>query len=94
MGADDAAEPCECADAAGGVLGIPVGAVLDGVVGAVLVAVCASDFGVGGPLLQRACLPVEWHGQDLAKTLDSFADWCDALHAGAKAPPPPELALF
>ena len=46
------------------------------------------------PLLQRACLPVEWHGQDLARTLDSFTDWCDALHAGAKAPPPPELALF
>ncbi len=43
---------------------------------------------------QRACLPVEWHGHDLDATLDSFTDWCDALHAGAKAPPPPELAVF
>lgn len=46
------------------------------------------------PLPQRACLPVEWHGHDLDATLDSFTDWCDALHAGAKAPPPPELAVF
>ena len=46
------------------------------------------------PVMQKACLPVEWHGQDLGKTLDSFADWCDAIHAGSKSPPPPELAAF
>ena len=27
-------------------------------------------------------LPVEWHGFDWTATLDSFADWCDAVHAG------------
>ena len=46
------------------------------------------------PQLRHSCLPVEWHGQDIAATLDSFVDWCDAIHAGAKSPPPPELAAF
>ena len=46
------------------------------------------------PVLPATCLPVTWHGLDLAASLDSFVDWCDAIHAGVKAPPPPELFLF
>ena len=47
-----------------------------------------------GPALPSCALPVVWHGNDLAATLDSFVDWCDAIHAGDKSPPPPVLATF
>lgn len=46
------------------------------------------------PALPETCLPVVWHGLDLGATLDSFVDWCDAIHAGDKSPPPPVLATF
>ena len=46
------------------------------------------------PVTQRTAAPVEWHGHDLLATLDSFADWCDAVHAGATSAPPPVLATF
>ena len=46
------------------------------------------------PAIPETRLPVTWHGFDLSATLDSFVDWCDAIHAGEKAPPPPVLATF
>ena len=36
-------------------------------------------------------LPVEWHGFDWTATLDSFADWCDAVHAGDAEAATPRL---
>lgn len=46
------------------------------------------------PTLPATCLPVTWHGLDMESTLASFVDWCNAIHAGEKSPPPPELATF
>ena len=46
------------------------------------------------PSIPKTCLPVTWHGNDMGATLDSFVDWCDAIHAGTKDPPPPVLATF
>ena len=46
------------------------------------------------PLLPRSRLDVHFHGFDLEATLLSFVGWCDAIHAGAKAPPPPFIATF
>ena len=46
------------------------------------------------PALPETCLPVVWHGFDLVPTLDSFVDWCNAIHAGEKDPPRPLLAMF
>ena len=52
-------------------------------------------FAIGNrPALPKTCLPVTWHGFDYSATLDSFVAWCDAIHAGAKSPPPPVLAVF
>jgi DNA-binding transcriptional regulator YhcF (GntR family) len=46
------------------------------------------------PALPRCALPVAWHGHDYSVTLDSFVEWCDAIHAGEKTPPAPVLAMF
>ena len=46
------------------------------------------------PALPSCVLPVVWHGHDYSVTLDSFVEWCDAIHAGEKDPPAPALATF
>ena len=43
------------------------------------------------PNEMHCSLPVEWHGDDWDATLDGFVRWCDAVHAGDPAPPPPVL---
>ncbi len=55
------------------------------------IAVFAFD---NAPALPETRLSVTWHGLDLAATLDSLVDWCDAIHAGAPSPLSPVLAMF
>lgn len=46
------------------------------------------------PLLPASRLDVHFAGLDHLATLRSFLDWCDAIHAGEKSPPPPSIATF
>lgn len=46
------------------------------------------------PAQQEPRLDVHFRGYDLLATLSSFVDWCEAIHAGEKDPPPPALATF
>ena len=46
------------------------------------------------PLLPASRLDVHFAGLDHLATLRSFLDWCDAIHAGEKSPPPPCIATF
>lgn len=46
------------------------------------------------PTLPETRLDVRFRGFDHLETLRSFLDWCEAIHAGAKAPPRPVLATF
>ena len=34
------------------------------------------------PITQETATPFVWRGNDIAAILDSFVDWCDAIHAG------------
>ena len=56
---------------------------------------CHAIFALGNkPSLPDLPMRVHWHGIDLEKTLQSFLDWCDAIHAGEPSPPPPCYAWF
>ena len=39
-------------------------------------------------------LPVVFHGVDATATLASYLDWCDALRAGERDAPGPEVVFF
>ena len=46
------------------------------------------------PVLPDVALPVVFHGVDATATLASYLDWCDALRAGERDPPGPEVVFF